>query len=122
MQGFTQIVAMLDLALGAILLGLAYLRTRSLALPIGLHLGWNWAQGYLFGFGVSGFDYSGWFRPVFPGSPEWLSGGEFGPESSVFAVLVDLIVIAALWKWRGTAGARQPVSATGTLVPVPAEC
>lgn len=122
MQGLTQIVAMLDLALGAILLGLAYLRTRSLALPIGLHLGWNWAQGHLLGFGVSGFDYSGWFRPVFPGSPEWLSGGEFGPESSVFAVLVDLIVIAALWKWRGTAGARQPVSATGTLEPVPAEC
>lgn len=109
MNGPTQVVAMLDLALGAILFGLAYLRTRSLAMPVGLHLGWNWAQGHLLGFGVSGIDYPGWFRPVFLGLPEWLTGGEFGPESSVFAVVVDLVMIVALWKWRGTPAARQPV-------------
>ena len=109
MEGPTQVIAMLDLALGAILFGLAFLRTRSLALPVGLHLGWNWAQGHLLGFGVSGIDYPGWFRPVFLGLPEWLTGGEFGPESSVFAVVVDLVMIVALWKWRGTPAARQPV-------------
>ncbi len=110
MQGATEVVAMLDLGLGAIMLGLAWWRTRSLALPVGLHLGWNWAQGHVLGFGVSGFDYTGWFRPVFQGMPQWLTGGGFGPESSLFAVLVDLIVIALLWKWRGSvaaAGARQ---------------
>ena len=113
MHGATEVVATLDLALGAILLGLAFLRTRSLALPVGLHLGWNWAQGHVLGFGVSGFDFSGWFRPVFQGLPQWLTGGEFGPESSVFAVVVDLILIAALWKWRGTAAARLPAQETG---------
>lgn len=122
MQGTTQVVAMLDLALGAIMLGLAFLRTRSLALPVGLHLGWNWAQGHLLGFGVSGVDYPGWFRPVFTGSPLWLTGGEFGPESSVFAVMVDLIVIAALWKWRGTARDREPGLSAGPPSPVGGEC
>ena len=102
MDGATKFWASLDLALGAILLGLAYIRTRSLALPVGIHLGWNWAQGYLLGFGVSGIDQSGWFKPLFQGKAEWLTGGNFGPEASVFAVIVDLVFIALLWKWKGS--------------------
>jgi hypothetical protein len=103
MEGTTEIVATIDLALGAILLGLAYLRTRSLALPVGLHLGWNWTQGHVLGFGVSGYDYAGWVRPVFEGRPQWMTGGEFGPESSVFAIVVDIVLITLLWRWKGTA-------------------
>lgn len=102
MEGTTKFWASLDLALAAVLLGLAYIRTRSLALPVGIHLGWNWAQGYLLGFGVSGTDLSGWFQPVFQGKAEWLTGGNFGPEASIFAVLVDLIFIGLLWKWKGS--------------------
>lgn len=45
-----------DIGLGVALLGLAYLRTRSLTLPIGLPFGWNWTQGAVFGFGVSGYE------------------------------------------------------------------
>ncbi|HOX72572.1 MAG: type II CAAX endopeptidase family protein [Dokdonella sp.] len=107
MEGTTEVVATLDLALGAIMLGLAYLRTRSLALPVGLHLGWNWTQGHVLGFGVSGFDYAGWFKPEFQGLPQWATGGEFGPESSVFAVLVDVVVIVLLWRWKGSAKANR---------------
>lgn len=105
MQGATRVWASIELFLGAVLLGLAYLRTRSLALPIGLHLGWNWLHGQVMGLGVSGFDQAGWFRPLLQPGPEWISGGRFGPEASVFAVLVDLLVIVWLWRWRGTAGA-----------------
>ena len=112
MDGATKFWASLDLALGAVLLGLAYLRTRSLALPVGIHLGWNWAQGHLLGFGVSGLDHNGWFQPIFQGKAEWLTGGNFGPEASVFAVAVDLIIIVLLWKWKGSsaAPATSPVS------------
>jgi len=102
MVGATKFWASLDLALGAILLGLAYIRTLSLALPVGIHLGWNWTQGYLLGFGVSGRDQSGWFQPIFQGKAEWLTGGDFGPEASIFAVIVDIICIALLWKWKGS--------------------
>lgn len=102
MEGATKLWASLDLALGAIMLGLAYMRTRSLALPVGLHLGWNWSQGYLLGFGVSGVDQTGWFHPVFQGKAEWLTGGDFGPEASICAVLVDMMFIFLLWKWKGS--------------------
>lgn len=108
MEGGTQVVAALDLFLGSLMLGLAYLRTRSLALPVGLHLGWNWMQGYVFGFGVSGYGYAGWFMPVFGGKAEWLTGGNFGPESSVFSPLVSLVMIVLLWRWKGSVRARAP--------------
>jgi uncharacterized protein len=106
MEGATMVLASISLGVGAILFGLAYLRTGSLALPIGMHLGWNWSQGNLLGFGVSGVDQAGWWRPVFTGQPEWLTGGAFGPEASVLALVVDLIVLAVLWRWRGSLAGR----------------
>lgn len=112
MQGATMAWATLELFLGAVLLGLAWLRTRSLALPIGIHLGWNWAQGHLLGFGVSGFAHAGWFEPQLLDRPQWITGGPFGLEASAFAVLVDLLLIACLWRWRGSAPPpRLPVDA-----------
>lgn len=107
MEGTTALVATLDTALGASLLGLAYLRTRSLALPIGIHFGWNWAQGALLGFDVSGFDQAGWLLPELLDKPQWLTGGAFGPEASLFAVLVDATAVVLMWRWKGSAQARQ---------------
>ncbi|MEO8001141.1 MAG: type II CAAX endopeptidase family protein [Arenimonas sp.] len=112
MQGTTKIFASFELALAAILLGLAYLRTRSLALPIGIHLGWNWSQGHLLGFGVSGIEQVGWFKPLLENKPQWLTGGDFGPEASVFAVVSDLMLIALLWKWKGSVPARANITST----------
>ena len=102
MHGATMAWATIEIFLGAVLLGLAYLRTGSLALPVGLHLGWNWGQAHILGFGASGFDHVGWFRPVLQDRADWLTGGSFGLESTVFAVLTDLIVIALLWRWKGS--------------------
>jgi hypothetical protein len=103
MHGATRAWATLNIGLAAILLGFCYLRTRSLALPIGVHLGWNWAQGSLLGFGVSGTtDMQGLWRPVFHGKPEWLTGGAFGLEASLLCTLVCGAFILALWRWKGT--------------------
>jgi uncharacterized protein len=68
-----------------ILLAAAYLFTRRLWLPIGLHVGWNFTQGGLFGAAVSGSSARGLLRGTLAG-PAWLSGGEFGPEASVVAI------------------------------------
>lgn len=113
MDGPTLTWASIDTVLGALLLGLAYLRTGSLALPIGIHFGWNWAQGALLGFDVSGFGQAGWLLPELLGKPQWLTGGAFGPEASVFAVLVDAVAVGLMWKWKGSADARSmaPTSA-----------
>ena len=102
MHGATKIWATINIALAAVFLGLAYLRTRSLALPVGIHLGWNWTQGNILGFGVSGNAEHGWIRPLFQGKAEWLTGGTFGLEASICGVVAVLIGIALLWKWKGS--------------------
>ena len=107
MEGSTLAWASIDTVLGALLLGLAYLRTGSLALPIGIHFGWNWAQGALLGFDVSGFGQAGWLLPELLDKPQWFTGGAFGPEASVFSVLVDAVAVGLMWKWKGSANARS---------------
>jgi membrane protease YdiL (CAAX protease family) len=103
MEGSTEFWASIDTALGGILLGLAYLRTGSLALPIGMHFGWNWVQGSCLGFDVSGLHQAGWLLPQLLDKPQWLSGGAFGPEASIFAVVVDAMAVLLLWRWKGVA-------------------
>jgi len=101
MTGATRVWASLNIAIAAILLGLCYLRTRSLALPIGLHLGWNWAQGMVLGFGVSGLSSSGWWRPVFQSRTPWLTGGRFGLEASLpCAIVATAACLALAWDDR----------------------
>ncbi len=120
MDGVTQVVATIELALAACVLGLAYLRTGSLALPIGIHFGWNWLQGSVFGMGVSGFTHEGWLRPVLLDVPTWHNGGSFGVEASVFAVAVDLMLLCILWRWRGINSHTQTVHVTAVhLQPQP---
>ncbi len=109
MGGATKLWATLNLVLAALFLGLAYLRTRSLALPVGIHLGWNWTQGNLLGFGVSGTSgQPGWIRPVFRGGPEWVSGGAFGLEASLLGTAAVLAGLLLLWRWPSGAPSTGP--------------
>ena len=71
---FSAIAIMLE---AGVLLGSAYFLTRRLWLPIGLHIGWNFTQGGVFGIAVSGHPSSGLLQAVLSG-PTWLSGGAFG--------------------------------------------
>ncbi|WP_447041055.1 CPBP family intramembrane glutamic endopeptidase [Streptomyces sp. DSM 118878] len=72
-----------------LMLGAAYAATRTLWLPIGLHFGWNFALGGIFGVTVSGNEDApeGLLRGVLSG-PTAITGGDFGPEASIFAILV----------------------------------
>jgi membrane protease YdiL (CAAX protease family) len=89
-----------------VLLGLAYAATRSLWLPIGLHFGWNFTEGGIFGAAVSGGQYSGILNASLVGPP-LITGGAFGPEASLAALAVSLSAsIALAWyvvhtgRWR----------------------
>jgi hypothetical protein len=101
MAGATKVWATLNIGLAAILLAFCWRRTGSLALPIGVHLGWNWTQGNLLGFGVSGTENRGWWTPVYHGRPDWLTGGTFGLEGSLVCALLCGAVILGLWRWPG---------------------
>lgn len=70
-----------------LLLGGAYMLTRSLWLPIGLHAAWNFAEGFIYDVPVSGQPEQGLVTAKLSG-PALLSGGAFGLEASVIAVLI----------------------------------
>jgi membrane protease YdiL (CAAX protease family) len=81
-----------------VLLALGYYVTRRLWFSIGMHAAWNFAEGPLFGFPVSGLGMGGLFQLKITG-PEWLMGGAFGPEAGALAVVVEIAMIAALVVW-----------------------
>ncbi len=70
-----------------VMLAALFMVTRRLWAVIGLHAAWNFVQGGVFGISVSGFEMDGIFQPMIAG-PEWLTGGEFGAEASLPAVLI----------------------------------
>ncbi len=96
MTGSVRILASTNIFLASILFGLAYIRTQSLALPLGMHFMANLVQGIVLGFAVSGTDQSGLLIPVFAEVPEWLTGGQFGLEASVFGLFFVVIAIVIL--------------------------
>ena len=97
MSGSTKAWASLNIGLASVFLGLAWICTKSLALPIGIHFGWNWAQGSLLGFGVSGATSQGYWKPVLHDAPQWLTGGDFGLEAALPTSVVCLLACGGLW-------------------------
>ncbi|GIG41660.1 CPBP family intramembrane glutamic endopeptidase [Cellulomonas phragmiteti] len=102
-------------------LGAAYAATRTLWLPIGLHLGWNVALGGIFGAEVSGSDLTQGLLHGVTSGPDLLTGGAFGPEGSVYAVVAGAVltgVFLLLAHRRGTLvpmrrrEVRDPVTVT----------
>ena len=77
-----------------VFLAYGYIRTKQLWLPIGLHIGWNFFEGVVFGFPVSGLDIYALTRIQVTG-PELWTGGAFGPEAGLI-VLPSLLVGAGL--------------------------
>jgi len=77
-----------------LMLGAAYVATRRLWLGIGLHIGWNFAQGGIFGADVSGTAAPTGLLHSATSGPVALSGGVFGPEASVPAIIAGLVMTA----------------------------
>lgn len=100
MTGNVKILASINIFLASILFGFAFIRTKGLAMPIGLHFMANFMQGGVLGFGVSGTDQTGILKPVFSGAPEWLTGGEFGLEASLPGLVCVIVVLALIYIWK----------------------
>jgi membrane protease YdiL (CAAX protease family) len=87
-----------------LLLGAAFLLTRRLWFAAGVHSAWNFTQGGIFGAPVSGLKMEGWLASSLTG-PDWLTGGEFGPEASVVVAILCTAAGVALLTYvarRGT--------------------
>ena len=79
-----------------VLLGAAYALTRNLWFPIGLHFGWNFTEGGVFGASVSGGVTTKGIFSISLSGPKLLTGGKFGPEASVDAIAVSLAIAIVL--------------------------
>lgn len=101
------------------MLAAAYAATRTLWVPIGVHFGWNFAAAGIFGTEVSGGGVAQGLLHGVTSGPTLLSGGSFGPEGSLYAVLFGLLLtIAFMWLARRR-GNVVPFRrrATATLTP-----
>lgn len=97
-QGFTFV----NTALAGVWLALAYLRTRSLWFPLGVHWAWNWAQGSLFGLPVSGITRIA-PHPLLQGTdvgPAWLTGGSYGIEGGLACTITLVLSTVFIWRTR----------------------
>ncbi|MFF9077908.1 CPBP family intramembrane glutamic endopeptidase [Streptomyces sp. NPDC014735] len=100
------------------MLAAAYAATRSLWLPIGLHFGWNFAESGIFGAEVSGNGDTHGLLDASTSGAELITGGEFGPEASVYSVLFGaLLTVAFLWlaRRRGHIVPRQHAERVNAL-------
>ena len=89
-------IGFLNIFLAGILLGLPYIYTKSLWLPIALHFSWNFFQGIIFGFNVSGHVTYSLFTQSRTADTIW-NGGKFGFEGSVLSIIFQIVAILALW-------------------------
>ena len=76
-----------------------YLATGFLWLPMGMHIGWNFFQGPVFGYAASGQASAQVVLSHSPAGPVWLSGGAFGPEASVLIIPVIGAALLVMRAW-----------------------
>ena len=98
-------VAAIAIAVEAgLMLASFYLLTGRLWVSIGVHAAWNFSQGWIWGARVSGIEVkeSLYLSAPKAGAPDWLSGGAFGPEASVPAMVIGtgVAIVVLYWAWK----------------------
>ncbi len=89
-------LSVLSNSLGGVAYGLAFVLTGRIWLGAGLHFAWNFVQGPVLGFIVSGHALgTGLFR-IDDLGPDWLTGGAYGPEGGIVGLAMRFAVIAAV--------------------------
>jgi hypothetical protein len=90
-------MALINLALAGVLLAIAYLRTRALWLPIGIHFAWNFLQAFVFSMPVSGLSLPPKLLQIEVTDWELMTGGTFGLEGSFITTIVLGLAVVGLW-------------------------
>lgn len=92
------VISLLNIVLDGVLAGLLLIYTDSIWLVVAQHGTWNYVQGNLLGFQVSGTGADASIFSFTMGSgPDWLTGGEFGAEGSIITTLVLLVSVVIVY-------------------------
>jgi uncharacterized protein len=116
------LVSTINIVLAGLMLGFGYVISGELAIPIGLHITWNFFQGAVYGLPVSGFGPLGaTFLTTRQTGPDLWTGGPFGPEAGLLAPVVMLlgILLIALWTRlrTGKVSLHSPLAESPGLTP-----
>jgi membrane protease YdiL (CAAX protease family) len=107
-------LSVFNITLFGVLLGLGFVWTDRLGVPIGMHLTWNATVGGVYGFPVSGITLGVTVFETETTGPELVTGGAFGPEGGLVALLALVLGVASLWWWvrraYGTVSLREGVA------------
>jgi membrane protease YdiL (CAAX protease family) len=96
------IISTINLIIMGIVMGAGLIYTGELAIPIGLHISWNFFQGNIFGFAVSGLSYPTEivsFIKINQIGPEIWTGGDFGPEAGLLGLCANLLGLLLIFYW-----------------------
>jgi uncharacterized protein len=88
-------LSFINICIAGIFLGISYIHNRSLWFPIGLHFTWNFFQGPIYGYEVSGHKNVAIVSQTIHGN-DTFTGGEFGFEGSIIAIPIMLVAILAI--------------------------
>jgi CAAX protease family protein len=109
-------IAVFNIFIAGLFLGLGLLLTGDLALGIGLHIAWNFFEGNVFGFPDSGTGVgtAPTFLTINQGGPALWTGGAFGPEAGLMGILAILLGSALILGWlryrRGGLSIHAPLA------------
>lgn len=112
-------ISTINTAIAGVWFGIAYLKTRDLWFPFGLHLMWNWMLGAFFGIEVSGLKEittAPLFREIDAG-PVWLTGEQYGIEGGVACTIALILSTAAIWFVPFLKPSEEMLSLTGEEQP-----
>jgi hypothetical protein len=101
-------------ALDGLLYGIAFLWSGRLWLPFALHFSWNFVQGPVLGFPVSGFDLGGLVAQQAVGS-SLVTGGSYGPEGGLLGRLAWLIALVLVVGWLALSQRHRPADGTSLM-------
>jgi membrane protease YdiL (CAAX protease family) len=92
-------IAIVNLIIAGLWLGLGYVLTGELGLSIGMHIAWNFCEGCVFGFPVSGGVTMATILAIQQQGPELLTGGLFGPEGGMVGLLAMALGCLLVLGW-----------------------
>lgn len=94
------VLSFINLFLVGVLFAYMFMKSKNIWMPIGYHITWNYFQGYIWGFGVSGISVNGLYK-IENVTNNIINGGAFGPEGGIIVTIVTcLMFIFVYWFYR----------------------